>query len=132
MVYAVYNVFNALKHEPAQLSTAEVYNALTQQVQEAVKGHPTSMEIIKQLWTTNTATPLPPLSSQRLGSEQQRRLEANQTHRSSSSVPARPRSLRIPPHIQSHGQPQFQPGGFLVTTSNTRSRSQDSSGWAEQ
>ena len=65
MIYAVYNVFNTMKHETSQLSAAEVYNALTQQVREAVKGHATSMETLKQLWTTNKATPLPPLNTQR-------------------------------------------------------------------
>ena len=133
MIYAVYNVFNTLNQEPTQLSAAEVYNALTQQIREAVKGHPTSMDIIKQLWTTNAVTPLPPLSSQRFGSEgPTTQTGRNQTHRSSSSVPARPRSLRSLPHIQSHGQPQFQSGGFLDTTSNIRSRSQDNKSWTEQ
>ena len=133
MIYAVYNVFNTLSHEATQLSAAEVYNALTQQVREAVKGHSTSMDIIKQLWTTNTATPLPPLSSQKIGLETPTtKAGRKQIHRSSSSVPTRPRSFYSLPQFQSHRQPQFQPGGFLDTTSNIRSWSLDDHRWNEQ
>ena len=89
MIYAVYNVFNTLRHEATQPSLAEIYNARTKQVREAVKGHATSMDIVKQLWTTNAATPLPPLSSQKIGLETPiTQTGRNQGNSSSSSVPA--------------------------------------------
>ena len=116
LIYAVYNVFNTLRHDGAQLSATETYNALTQQVREAVKGHAKSMEILKQLWSTNKSTPLSPLSGQKLGAE---------------TTPTRSRPLHSHTQLQSHRQSQFQFGGLLNTTASIRPWTPDNNRWVE-
>ena len=103
LIYAVYNVFNRLRHDRTRFSTTETYNTLTQQVREAVKGHAKSMEILKQLWSTNKATPLAPLSSQKIGIE---------------TKPTIPRSSHSQPQLPSQRQHEFWSGGLLSTTDN--------------
>ena len=107
---------NTLRHDGAHLSETETYNALTQQVREAVKGHAKSMEILKQLWSTNKSTPLSPLSGQKLGAE---------------TTPTRSRPLHSHTQLQSHRQSQFQFGGLLNTTASIRPWTPDNNRWVE-
>ena len=81
LIYAVYNLTNALRKDGEKLTREEAYNALTQHAREAVRGHPRSAGVLRQLWTHNKATPLPGLREQNLnylasGSRVRRRVSA--------------------------------------------------------
>ena len=120
LIYAVYNLTNALRKDGEKLTRQEAYNALTQHAREAVRGHPRSARILRQLWTENKATPLPSLREQSFNQPSHRHTGSND--RNSRSTPrcnastfaaVRPRLFYSDPQIQG---PQFQAGGYLNTT----------------
>ena len=131
LIYAVYNLTNTLRKDGEKLTRQEAYNALTQHAREAVRGHPRSARILRQLWTENKATPLPSLREQSLNQPSSSCAESNE--RNSRSTPRRNTTdFDSDPQPQSHRGPQFQPGGFLNTTANIRPWTPENNRWAAE